>query len=85
MLKRIIQLINLLPHRLNIGLQLRDEIVPELIIGLLFRINNLLNIIGKPDIRKRMQLSAVFIIVLTFNIEGHDIVPVIGRPQSPAV
>ena len=71
--QRVIKFLDLSPDRLYVGLQLRNKIVPELVIGLFFGIHDPAEVFRKADVTENAEFSGVFIIILTFRIIRHPV------------
>ena len=75
--QRIVQLLQLLGHGLDVGFDFRDEIVPELVVGLLFGIPDFFQIFRQPDLVQFLQLLVEILVALQFNVVRHLVLAVI--------
>ena len=76
--KRFIQLVQLLGNCLNAGFDLCNEIITELIVGLLLCCLNLRQIVRKLDVLKALQFIRKLCIVLVLNVIRHMILLIVG-------
>ena len=84
-LQRMIQFLNLFPNRFNIGFELCDKIIPELVISLFLRVFNLLDISGKLYIRKSMKFTVIFLVIFPLRVIRHSVFLVVFHPLSPPI